>query len=466
MLEFGFQPELSAAAVAQLEGISGPAADGESVRDLVDLFWISIDNEESLDLDQLSVASEARDGRVHLMVAIADVDALVKKDTPIDEHARLNTTSIYTPPRVFSMLPVKLSHGFTSLLPGEAKLAVVAEMVVDSEGHVHESAVFRARVRNHAKLIYEDVAATLDGTRPFDSKEIETQLRLHVKASTALREQREQNGALGFETIEPKVVFRDDNAAEVKDYLRNKARDIIEDLMIAANGITARFLEKGGYASIRRVVRSPERWDRIVEVAAEFGDELPREPDSGALEQFLKRMKRTDPLRFPDLSLAIIKLLGRGEYEVEEPGDDRFNHFGLAVRDYTHSTAPNRRYPDLITQRLVKAALQKKPTPYTRPELDELARHCTEREDQANKVERRMVKAAAAIALSSRIGERFDGIVTGASEKGTWVRILRPSIEGKVVHGSHGLDVGDRVRVKLINTDPERGFIDFARIRR
>jgi exoribonuclease-2 len=246
---------------------------------------------------------------------------------------------------------------------------------------------------------------------------------------------------------------------------RNRAKDLIEDFMVAANGVTARYLEKKGFPSLRRILSSPKRWDRIVQLAADLGERLPSSPDAKALDDFLDRRRRTDPEGFPDLSLAVVKLLGSGQYAVEQPGVGGDGHFGLAVRDYTHSTAPNRRFPDLITQRLLKAALAGVEPPYTMEELAALGGHCTIQEDNANKVERQVRKAAAALLLAARIGQRFDAIVTGASEKGTWVRISGPSAEGKVVRGFEDLDVGDHVRVELVGTDVERGFIDFARVR-
>jgi exoribonuclease-2 len=267
-----------------------------------------------------------------------------------------------------------------------------------------------------------------------------------------------------LETIAPKAVFKDDDVVDVRLEARNRTRQLIEDLMIATNGVTARFLADHGFASLRRVVRSPERWLRIVDVARELGESLPPLPDSRALEAFMVRRRRADPLRFPDVSLVIVKLMGSGEYIVERPNVASVGHFGLAVRDYTHSTAPNRRFPDLITQRLVKAALAGDRTPYSHSELQELADHCTAREDDADKVERSVRKSAAALLLQDRIGERFDAIVTGASDKGVWVRILAPPVEGKVVDGARGLDVGQKVKVQLVNTDVDRGFIDFVRV--
>ncbi len=470
MIDKGLDPEFNKDVRKQLEGIRSPARpdDEDSLRDLRHLAWCSIDNDDSRDLDQLTWAEEDGHGGAHIFIAVADVDALVRKGTPIDEHAQHNTTSVYTAAKIFPMLPEKLSTDLTSLNEGEDRVAVVIEMTVNEEGHVGHGELHRALVHNKAKLAYDRVASWLDGEddEPESVKRVEglaESLRLQDRAADRMRDLRHENGALDLETIEARPVIRDGQVVDLRQARRNNARLLIEDFMIAANGATARFLSHHGFPSIRRVVRSPERWDRIERIAEELGDRLPSEPDARALEEFLKRQKKLDPTRFPDLSLSIVKAMGAGEYIVEEPGDKPTGHFGLAVKDYTHSTAPNRRYPDLITHRLVKAALKKRRAPYDVDELARLAAHCTAQEDAANKVERHVRKAAAAYMLQHRVGERFDGIVTGASSKGTWVRIFRPPIEGKVVRGQKGLDIGDRVSVKLIDVDVERGFIDFAR---
>lgn len=467
MIERGLKPEFDRAVLNQLEGINAPARE-EDLRDLRDLPWCSIDNDDSRDLDQLTWAEDRGDGDTRILIAVADVDALVRKGTPIDKHARHNTTSVYTAAHVFSMLPEKLSTDLTSLNPGEDRVAMVIDMTVHEDGSIGDEDVYRGLVHNHAKLAYDDVAAWLDGERdePHEMRRVEglaETLRLQDRVADRMRDLRHQNGALDLETIEAKPIFRDGKVVDLRQAKRNNARLLIEDFMIAANGTTARFLARHKLPSIRRVVRSPERWDRIERIAEELGDHLPPDPDPVALEQFLRRRKKADPVRFPDLSLSIVKAMGAGEYMVEEPGDTPMGHFGLAVKDYTHSTAPNRRYPDLITHRLVKSALEERKTAYTIDELAELAQHCTDQEDAANKVERTVRKAAAACMLSGREGEHFDGIVTGASQKGTWVRIFRPPIEGKLVRGWNGLDIGDRVRVKLLEVDIERGFIDFGR---
>jgi VacB/RNase II family 3'-5' exoribonuclease len=466
MLERGLLPEFSPEVLAQTDRLTGPAAD-PAVRDLRDLTWVSIDNDDSRDLDQLSVA-EPVGGAVKVLVAVADVDALVRRDSAVDGHARHNTTSVYTAAEVFPMLPPKLSYDLTSLVEDGERLAVVVEMVVGGDGALQSSDVYRGRVLNHAKLAYDSVAAWLEGRGPAPGRAasvpgLEGQLRLQDKVAQALRSVRREHGALQLETIEPRAVFKDAVIIDLRAAEQNRAKELIEDLMVAANGVTARYLEGHRLPSMRRVLRSPERWERIVEVAEGLGERLPPAPDAAALDAFLAKRRAADPDGFPDLSLTIVKLMGRGEYEVEVPGRSGPGHFGLAVADYTHSTAPNRRFPDLITQRLLKAALAGTSLPYSIDELEDLARHCTEQEDNANKVERRVRKSAAALLLQPRIGQRFDGIVTGASDKGTWVRVFHPPVEGRVVQGFKGLDVGDRVQVELVAADVERGFIDFAR---
>ena len=468
MIEQGLAPDFPPAALEELEAISAPAAGGApSSRDLRALVWASIDNDDSRDLDQLSVADALPDGACRILVAIADVDALASKGSAIDGHAEQNTTSVYTAARIFPMLPEKLSTGLTSLNEGEDRQALVVEMVVEAAGSTRAPEVYRATVRNQAKLAYNSVAAWMDGRGAMPEGVarvggLDANLRLQDQAAARLRTLRHRLGALELETLEPKALFAGDAISDLVLDPKNRAKELIEDLMVAANGVTARFLEARGLPSLRRVVRSPERWPRIVALAAEHGDALPPEPDARALNEFLARRRQADPGSFPDLSLAVVKLLGRGEYVVEA-GAGTEGHFGLAVKDYAHSTAPNRRYPDLVTQRLLKAALEGRASPYGTAELEALARHCTQQEDAANKVERRVRKSAAALLLSSRIGERFDAIVTGASDKGTWVRLLRPPVEGRVVRGFEGLDVGARTRVELIHTDVAQGFIDFAR---
>ena len=470
MIDHDLKPDFDRDVERQVAAITAAGKTDASIRDLRELPWCSIDNDDSRDLDQLTFAEATKDGGARVLVAVADVDALVKKGTPVDLHARHNTTSVYTAARVFSMLPEKLSTDLTSLNEGEDRLALVVELPVRDDGHVGAGAVYRGLVHNHAKLAYNRVAAWLDGKEEIPEKiarvrGLEGTLRLQDKIADKMRDRRHELGALDLETIEARPVIIDGKVTELRREERNNARLLIEDFMIGANGVMARYIESKNLSSIRRIVRSPERWDRIERIAEELGDRLPSEPDARALEEFLVRRRKADPMRFPDLSLSIVKAMGAGEYVLEKAGEDTGGHFGLAVQDYAHSTAPNRRYPDLITHRIVKAALAGKPMPYSDDELSELAEHCTNQEDAANKVERQVRKSAAAMLLESRVGDRFEGIVTGASAKGTWARVFNPPVEGKIVHGEEGLDIGDRVRVKLIKVDPERGFIDFVRTR-
>jgi exoribonuclease-2 len=472
MVAAGLEPDFSAAARQQLDRLTAAEPrDAQGVSDLRDRLWCSIDNDDSRDLDQLSVA-ETRDGRVRILVAVADVDALVKRDTPIDQHARLNTTSVYTPGGIFSMLPERLSTDLTSLNADGDRLALVIDMEVGDDGSLGASEVKRAWVRNHAKLAYRGVAAWLDGQAPPPPAlaavpGMDEQLRIQDRVAQTLAKRRHEQGALSLSTREARPVYRNDELTDLDADEANRAKQLIEDFMVAANGVVARFLEARSFPSLRRVLRSPERWERIVGLARDLGEKLPPEPDARALEAFLQRRRQSDPEHFADLSLSVVKCLGRGEYAVSHAGahGEVPGHFGLAVRDYTHSTAPNRRFADLITQRLVKAALAQQPSPYRPDELDALAAHITQVEDKATKVERQVKKSAAASILAPRIGEHFDAIVTGASSKGTWVRISHPIAEGKVVRGAEGLDVADHVQVVLVSTDVERGFIDFARSR-
>lgn len=475
MLERGLLPDFSAKVLAELDKISGPATRGDTgdsdrqVRDQRDLLWASIDNDDSRDLDQLTTAEALPGGQVKILVAIADVDKIVQNGSAIDEHARHNTTSVYTAAEIFPMLPERLSTDISSLNFNEERLANVVEMVMSAEGAVLDSDIYPAWVCNHARLAYNNVAAWLEGNEALPAaaatiKGLAENLRLQDQAAQNMKKLRHLQGALSLETIEARPVFDGDQIRSLEIEEKNRAKEIIEDFMIAANGVTARYLSDHKFPSIRRVVRTPKRWERIVAIANEQGRKLPVNPDSKALEEFLNQEKAADPLRFPDLSLAVIKLLGKGEYIAELPGENAPGHFGLAVKDYAHSTAPNRRYPDLLTQRLLKAAMAGQPVPYPTDELDVLAAHCTAAEDAANKVERQVEKSAAALLLEDRIGEQFDAIVTGASEKGTWVRLLSMPVEGKLVQGYEGMDVGDRMRVQLIETDVERGYIDFKKV--
>jgi VacB/RNase II family 3'-5' exoribonuclease len=469
MTDRGLEPDFSPAALQELATIDRPADTTADVRDMRDRLWVSIDNDDSRDLDQLTVAEPLAGGRVRIFVAVADVDALVRKASAIDAHASRNTTSVYTPAAIFPMLPEMLSTNLTSLNENEDRMAIVADMVFEADGALASSELYRARVRNHGKLAYRSVAAWLEGKAPAPPPVLavpglDQNLRVQDHVAQRLVELRHRHGALSLATTEAKAVFDGDVLSDLDLDRKNRAQQLIEDFMIAANGVTATYLESKSFPSLRRVLRSPERWDRIVQLASGLGDRLPNEPDAVALEAFLARQRQAAPERFPDISLSVVKLIGRGEYALDLAGAEPPGHFGLAVKDYTHSTAPNRRFPDLITQRLVKAAMAGSPLPYAIQELETLAKHCTARENDVTKVERQVEKSAAALLLSGRIGQSFDAIVTGAAQKGTWVRLFQFPTEGRLERGFQGLDVGDRVRVTLIHTDVERGFIDFARV--
>jgi VacB/RNase II family 3'-5' exoribonuclease len=470
MIEKGLLPDFSIQAIAQLNEVHGNVPNvEETVQDLRSVLWCSIDNDDSNDLDQLTAAIKMPGGAVKILIAIADVDAFVEKSSALDDHAKHNTTSVYTAAQIFPMLPEKLSNDITSLNYEADRLAIVVEIIMAGDGSLESSEIYRAIVRNRAKLAYNGVAAWLEGSGPMPNaigavSGLAENLRLQNGVAQKLKALRHMHGALEFETIEARPIFEADEIKDLEAEQRNSAKDIIEDFMIAANGVTARYLTSKMFPSLRRVVRTPKRWERIVELALQHNFVLPKAPDSRALDQFLVSAKAADPLRFPDLSLSVIKLLGSGEYVVEFPGGSSAGHFGLAVKDYAHSTAPNRRYPDLITQRLLKAAISGSPIPYGNDELEFLAKHCTEAENAAQKVERQVAKSAAAILLESRIGETFDAIITGSSDKGTWVRLLHPPVEGRLSGSFNGEDVGHRLRVQLVHTDVERGYIDFKKI--
>ncbi len=469
MLEHGFEPEFPAAVSAQLAQLkqNPPAvAAGGDIRDLRNLLWSSIDNDTSRDLDQIEVAAPASNGDVKIMIGIADVDAFAAKQSPIDQHAACETTTVYTGVRNFPMLPEELSTGVTSLLENQDRLSVVYEFVVDTAGNVKSPDVYRAVVRNQAQLQYNSVGAWLEGTsvappKISGSNELQQQLKLQDEVAQRLKKQRQQNGALNLDTDEVHPLIVNDQVVDVIKQQKNRATDLIEDFMVAANGVVARLLEN--VSSLRRIVRTPERWDRIVQLAATKGEKLPAQPDSKALNDFLLRRKAADPDHFADVSLVVIKLIGPGEYVLERAGEVAPGHFGLAVQDYTHSTAPNRRFADIVTQRLIKAMLSGQNNPYSDDELTAVAANCTQKEDAARKVEREMAKRLAAVAMQHRVGEVFDAIVTGVTPHGTFVRVLQPHIEGLLAQGQQGLDVGDRLRAKLIRTDPQHGYIDFAR---
>lgn len=468
MQEHGFQTDFAPAAIDQLSRIKDSLAGTSTIkRDLRQLLWTSIDNDDSKDLDQLTVAETLPGGNVKIYVAVADVDTLVQKNTAIDLHAQQNTTSVYTAGKNYPMLPENLCTNLTSLNYNEDRPSIIIEMTVNNDGEIQNPSIYLALVRNHAKLAYNSVAAWLDGKTPpppMVDPAIADNLRIQDKVAQILRNKRHLRGALELQTLESRPVFAGNEIKDLQVDETNRAKQIIEDFMIAANDVTANFLKEKRIPSLRRIVRTPKRWPRIVEIAAQYKYNLPAEADSKALADFLVKQKAADPLRFPDLSLVVIKLLGSGEYVVELPDETAPGHFALAVKDYTHSTAPNRRFPDLITQRIIKAALKASMSPYDSTELTQLAKYCTEKEDDANKVERLVAKSAAAMLLSNRIGNQFNAICTGAADKGTWVRIFQPPIEGRLVRGFEGVDVGQELRVKLVHVDVFRGFIDFERV--
>ncbi len=473
MIEHGFQPDFPAGADTELAAIQAhpelPAAPG--AQDLRSLLWSSIDNDTSKDLDQIEWAEQLPDGRIRVLIGVADVDVRVAKGTLLDTHARSETTSVYTGVKVFPMLPAELSEGITSLNEDQDRVALIIEYAVDASGTVTDGKTYRALVRNCAQLAYNSVGAWLEGTGSAPAKvaantDLSAQLKLQDQAAQHMLGSRFQHGALDLETIETRPVMLADEAVDIARQQKNRATSLIEEFMVAANGVIAKTFEDAGVASIRRVVRTPKRWDRIVEVADGMGTKLPAEPDSKALNDFLLQQKQKDPDHFPDLSLTVVKLMGPGEYVLVKPEEVSPGHFGLAVQDYTHSTAPNRRFPDVVTQRLMKAWLAKSSQPYSEGDLNAIAQRCTLMEDAARKVEREMQKRIAAVVLHPRIGQMFHAIVTGVNNYGTFVRAIDPHVEGMLVNagkpGAKGLDVGDKLTVRLVSTDPERGFIDFA----
>lgn len=471
MIEAGFLPDFSAAVKLEVASVASRPTKPSvpDVRDLRKLLWSSIDDAKSRDLDQVEYAEALSTRDTRLLIGIADVDAFVPKGSATDAHAVENCTSVYAGVKTFPMLPEQLSTDLTSLVAGQDRLAVVTEMVVSSDGTVKTTDFYRAMVHNYAKLSYESVGEWLDGKTGVPERiqsvpGLEAQIRLQNETAERLGEFRREKGAIELGTIQATPVVDDQGKVkELKVIEQNSARDLIANFMIAANVEMAEFLEAKGGPSLRRVVRTPKYWSRIVEIAAELGEKLPATPDSRPLSDFLARRKKADPLHFPDLSLAVVKSLGPGEYTVQIPGEDGEGHFGLAVQDYTHSTAPNRRYADVVTQRQVKAALANRTAPYAAAELKRIAEQCTDRESAARKVERKMRKVAAAVLLKDRIGEVFEAIVTGVTERGTFARILKPPVDGRIMRGEKGLRVGEKVKVRLLSTDPERGFIDFAR---
>jgi exoribonuclease-2 len=466
MATHGFEADFPEMAIEQAEALREPVKNSsDGFEDLTSLPWCSIDNDDSRDLDQVSVSEDLSGGWTKVLVGVADVDALVQKNSPLDLHARRNTTSIYTGVRTFPMFPERLSWDLTSLNSNEDRIAFIFEFAMGPDGRIGESRVYQAWVCNKAKLTYNAVTAWLEGKAPLSPaaskvRGLEAQIQTQDAVAQRLRKARYEHGALDLETLQARAVTENEVVVDLVAESQNRAQELIEDLMVAANGVTARYLTSMGFPTFRRVVRSPERWQRIVATAAALGWKLPDDPDSKALNEFLVEHKAKDPLRFPDLSLTVVKLLGRGEYVLETPGQAPLGHFGLAVQDYSHSTAPNRRYPDLVTHRLLKAALSGAASPLL-GDLEALAAHCTERENEADKVERQVRKSVGAALLLNRIGETFNAIVTGASDKGTWIRVMRPPVEGKVVRGEKGLDVGDSCRAKLVEVSVPNGWIDF-----
>lgn len=470
MISRGLVPDFPDVEISELNEITLPATcKPEIAKDMRDLLWCSVDNADSLDLDQLTCAETLDGNKVRILVAIADVDALVNAKSKIDNHASQNTATVYTVARIFPMLPEKLSTNLTSLCLDSDRCAIVVDMILGDDGKVEQSDVYRALVRNHAKLQYASLGLWLEGNGAASPEitrvnGLAENIKLQDRMAQRMKESRYEHGALEFETIEAMPIFDGDTLKEMKVDPKNRAKDLIEDFMIAANGTTARYLTGKNFPSLRRVVRTPERWDRIVELASGNGFSLPAEADSKSLSEYLKFIRQNDPLHFIDMSISILKLLGSGEYVVDIPGEIPPGHFGLAVKDYTHSTAPNRRYPDLITQRLLKSAISGQPVPYTLEELRQIATNCTLKEDDVKKVERQVEKSADAILMESRLGEIFDAIVSGASPKGTWIRLLHPHVEGKLVNGFKGLQVGDKLKARLTNINVELGYVDFEKV--
>ena len=465
MLRNGFQPDFPPAVRAEVASLP-QRVNSDGARDLRSLLWSSIDNDDSRDLDQIEYAETLPDGRTRMLIGIADVDAFAPRSSPIDQHAQSETTTVYAGVMNFPMLPNELSTGITSLLENEERLAVVTEFTVSNDGEIGDHSVYRALVKNRAQLHYSDIGPWLDGSgsptpKVAASADLQQQLRIQDRVASALGKSRFAHGALNIDNPETRPVLVQGEITDIQTQAKNRASSLIEELMVAANECVARILEEKKIPALRRVVKTPERWERIVELAAKLNEHLPSQPDSKALNDFLARRKAADPEHFPDVSLAVIKLMGPGEYVVQKPGDAEQGHFGLAVQDYTHSTAPNRRFADIVTQRLLKAALSGAANPYGNDELEGIARNCTDKASAARKVERQMSKSIAAVAMQKHIGQIYDAIVTGKSDKGTFVRVLDPFVEGMLLHPRAGDDVGDKLRVKLVEADPQRGFIDF-----
>jgi exoribonuclease-2 len=465
MIERGFEPDLPAAAMEQAASARQKAEPG--LQDLTGLLWSSLDNDDSRDLDQIEWAERAAGG-IRVLVGIADVDSAAAKGTPVDLHAAKETTTVYAGICTFPMLPERLSTDQTSLSEGEDRAAVIVEMTVAADGSIGANRIYRALVRNRAQLTYGAVGPWLEGKAAMPAKvaasaPLVAQLQLQNEAAHLLRAARDRMGALTFDRAELQAVVDNGKVRSVEGRRANTASRLIEDFMIGANEVMALTLRAAGVASIRRIVKAPERWPRMVELAEHCGDHLPAEADAAALNAFLLRRRQADPVHFADVSLSVLKLMGPGEYVASRPGAAVEGHFGLAAHDYTHSTAPNRRFADLVTQRLLKALLAQQAAPYTDEELDEAARNCTLKEDAARKVQRDMMKRMAAVALTDRVGQKFAAVVTGVTPKGVFVRVSEPPVEGRLMRGEHGVDVGDQIQVTLLSTDAQRGFIDFGR---
>jgi exoribonuclease-2 len=492
----GFKPEFGPgvdAQTAEIEKALATVTPAAGVEDLRGLGWSSIDNDTSRDLDQIEVAERVAGG-VKLRVAIGDVAAAVAKGSPIDQHAEAQTQTIYTAVKNFPMLPLELSTGVTSLNESGDRQAVMMTFTVGPDGEMLDEGVSLAVVRNRAQLAYSRVGPWLENTaggvadddvlslRSDSAREhaadesmtsvvgalsanwLVEQLKMQDEAAQALHTARVKKGALEFHKSEADPVVVDGRVISVQEAIQNRAMNLIEDLMVAANGVMARALRKGGRSGLQRVVKVPVRWDRIVTLAAEHGVTLPAVPNSVLLNDFLEVQRRVDSVHYPDIAVAVIKLMGPGEYLLMRPDDDPTGHFGLAARDYTHSTAPNRRFPDLVTQRVLHAMAHGEPAPYTDADLTAIAAHCNDADKALRKIERTMQKRVAAVAMASHLGEVFPGVVTGSSDKGVYVRVIQPPFEGRVIQNSEGLDVGDKVTVKLLHTDPARAFIDFAKV--
>lgn len=469
MIADGFQPDFPPDALRQLEALKTrpPAGTDAGLHDMRSLLWSSIDNDTSRDLDQAEAAERVSAG-IRVLIAIADVDSDVPIGSPIDQYAAQQTTSVYTGVQTFPMLPVQLSTDLTSLNQDADRAALVVDMLVAPGGSITSGEIYRALVRNRAQLTYNGVGGWLEGSsaappRVAASADLAAQLKLQDEAAQILSKERQRLGALNIDRVEAEVIVSDGQVKGINTRQKNRATELIESFMIAANGVLERRLIQAGVSSIRRVVRTPERWPRIVELAARYGDKLPPAPDSAALNLFLQKRKTADSVHYADISLAVIKLMGPGEYVLSRQGDKDQGHFALAAQDYTHSTAPNRRFADLVMQRLMKAVLSKQPPPYSDQQLDSIARNCTLKEDAARKVERVMYKRIAAVALQNRIGQTFAGVVTGVTPKGVFVRVSDPPAEGLLARGQRGVDVGDQLQVKLLSVDPQRGYLDFGR---